>query len=160
MSQWLSKIPGISPKEVKAILDQQAKASRTEQAFVLLRQIFFSDFEYEIYQNPEQDFSELWSKMHKEYWGVEVAPFYADWDTEHYLTAPVYVQNYAIGILMVEQLVDSMQKDFSGTCCQTALGKKLKETYFNPGIEFDYLTLMQHFTGNSLSASAALRLMD
>jgi hypothetical protein len=53
-----------------------------------------------------------------------------------------------------------MQKDFSGTCCQTALGKKLKETYFNPGIEFDYLTLMQHFTGNSLSASAALRLMD
>jgi oligoendopeptidase F len=149
----------VPPRRIRMILSRQDHATRVEQAMVLLRQVFFSDFEYEMYRNPDADFAQLWSKMHREYWGVEIDPKLADWDVEHFLMSPAYVQNYAIGILMVEQIYASMLRDFKTSYRSTALGDKLKKVYFAPGEEFDYLALTQHFTGHPLSADAALHLL-
>jgi oligoendopeptidase F len=141
-------------------LGRRARAQRVEQAFVLLRQAFFSDFERQMYESPDADFAELWAKLHKDYWGVPVRPSEADWDVEHFVMAPVYIENYVIGILMVEQLYDSILKRFHTSYRSTALGDKLRKIYFAPGEEFDYLTLIENFTGQPLSATAALRLLD
>jgi len=159
LEEVLPKFTGISKAELSPILKKQAKSSQFEQAFTLLRQVFFSDFEHEIYLNPDQDFGALWSKMHKDYWGIEVPVEHADWDVEHFLMAPVYVQNYAIGILMVEQLYESIKKDFKTSYKSTKIGDKLRAKYFAPGLEFDYLSLTQSFTGKPLTAEAALRLI-
>ncbi|MBM4302876.1 MAG: hypothetical protein FJ112_00950 [Deltaproteobacteria bacterium] len=155
----LPEFTGVSTSKLKPILKKQAKAAQLEQAFVLLRQVFFSDFEHEVYLNPEQDYATLWSKMHQEYWGVEVPVEHADWDVEHFLMAPIYVQNYAIGILMVEQIYDSIVKEFKTSYNASKIGDKLRVKYFAPGLEFDYLTLTQAFTGKPLTAEAALRLI-
>jgi oligoendopeptidase F len=156
----LPEFTGVSKSKLKPILKKQAKAAQLEQAFVLLRQVFFSDFEHEVYLNPEQDYAALWSKMHQEYWGVAVPVELADWDVEHFLMAPVYVQNYAIGILMVEQIYESIVKDFKTSYKTTKIGDKLRAKYFAPGLEYDYLTLTQGFTGKPLTAEAALRLIN
>ncbi len=144
---------------LKPVLKKQTAAAQIAQAFVLMRQVFFSDFEYEIYKNPDQDFSALWTRLSKEYWGVDLAPELVDWDVEHFLMAPVYVENYAIGILMVEQFYDSIQKEFKTSYKSVNLGNKLKNVYFAPGLEFDYLALTKAFTGKPLSAEAALKLV-
>jgi oligoendopeptidase F len=155
----LPQFTGVSKEKLAPVLKKQVKAAQLEQAFVLMRQVFFSDFEHEIYQNPEQDYAALWSKMHKEYWGVEVPVEYADWDVEHFLMAPIYVQNYAIGILMVEQFYESILKEFKTSYSSTKIGDKLRSLYFGPGLEFDYLALTRQFTGKNLTAEAALRLI-
>jgi len=155
----LENIPKVTKRKTGTILAKQEEATRIEQAMILMRQVFFSDFEYEMYRNPDADFAALWSKMHEEYWGVAIDPKLADWDVEHYLMAPVYVQNYAIGILMVEQLYASMLADFNTSYQSKRLGEKLKKVYFAPGEEFDYLALTQHFSGKPLSAESALKLV-
>ena len=151
---------GAKPEQISAILKNHERAANTEQAMVLLRQVFFSDFEYEMYRNPDADFALLWSKMHDEYWGVSIDSKLADWDVEHFLMAPIYVENYAIGILMVEQLHDSMLKRFHTSYRSKELGDKLRHTYFAPGMEYSYLDLTQRFTGQSLTAKSALKLLD
>lgn len=155
----LPEFTGVSKSKLRPVLKKQSKAAQLEQAFVLLRQVFFSDFEHEVYLNPDQDYAALWSKMHQEYWGVEIPVEHADWDVEHFLMAPVYVQNYAIGILMVEQIFGSILKDFKTAYNSTKIGDKLRAKYFGPGLEYDYLTLTQGFTGKPLTAEAALRLI-
>jgi len=155
----LPQFTGVSKEKLVPILKKQVKAAQLEQAFVLLRQVFFSDFEHEVYLNPDQDYAALWSKMHKEYWGVEVPVEHADWDVEHFLMAPIYVQNYAIGILMVEQFYESILKEFKTGYASSKIGNKLRSVYFGPGLEFDYLTLTRQFTGKNLTAEAALRLI-
>jgi oligoendopeptidase F len=104
--------------------------------------------------------AKLWSRLHQEYWGVSVKPEEADWDVEHYLMAPVYVENYAIGILMVEQLYRSMVDQFKPNVLRPELGEKLRKVYFAPGEEFDYLQLTEKFSGKPLTAKDALGLIE
>ena len=157
----LPKYAQADVKKLRPLLRKQMRAERVEQAFVLLRQVFFSDFEYEMYKNPDADFALLWSKMHEEYWGVPVEPKIAGWDiADHFISSPVYIENYAIGILMVEQLYEGILRDFKTSYNSVKLGDKLRSQYFAPGQEFSYLDLVQHFSGQPLSAAAALKLLD
>ena len=156
----LLKYAKANPNKIRAILKSQVARQKREQAFVLLRQVFFSDFEHEIYLNPDADFGKLWSKMHEEYWGVKVDPKLAGWDVEHFLMAPVYVQNYAIGITMVEQIYDVILRDFKTSYRSVELGNRLRRDYFSPGQEYSYLDLVHKFTGKPLTAKAALKLLN
>lgn len=155
----LKEFTKASQKELSPILKEHLKAARVEQAFTLLRQVFFSDFEYEIYKNPMADYAAIWRKMHLEYWGVDVPVEFSDWDVDHFLMSPAYVQNYAIGIVMVEQFFESILKEFKTSYRSTVLGNKLKNVYFAPGLEYSYLELTKQFTGKPLTAKAALKLI-
>ncbi|NDD04992.1 MAG: hypothetical protein EB078_08805 [Proteobacteria bacterium] len=156
----LPKYTSVPTDTLKPILNKQDRATRIEQAFVLLRQVMFSEFERAVYLNPDQDFYRLWAKIFKEYWGISIPPQHSDWDVDHFVMAPVYVQNYAIGILMVQQFYESIIKEFNTAYRSKAIGDKLKLKYFGPGMEFDYLDLTLHFTGKALSAQSALKLLE
>jgi peptidyl-dipeptidase A len=156
----LPKFTSVRKEGIKAIVAKQDRSTRIEQAFVLLRQVLFSEFERLIYLNPDQDYQVLWSRLFQEYWGVSLDKKYSDWDVDHFIMAPVYVQNYAIGILMVQQFYESIRKDFGTAYRSKAVGDKLRAKYFSPGLEFDYLKLTQDFTGKPLSAKAALSLLE
>jgi len=156
----LPKYVQADPKKLKPLLRRQVRAERAEQAFVLLRQVFFSDFEYEMYRNPDADFGAVWAKLHREYWGVTVDPKLAAWDIEHYVGSPVYIENYAIGILMVEQIYEMIVKDFKTSFNSVELGNRLRHDYFSLGQEYSYQDLIEKFTGRPLSTRAALRLLD
>lgn len=156
----LPKYTAVQNDALKPILSKQDRATRIEQAFVLLRQVLFSEFERAIYLNPDQDFGKLWSKIFQEYWGVSIKPEQSDWDVDHFVMAPVYVQNYAIGILMVQQFYESILRDFKTAYRSKAIGDKLKSKYFGPGMEWDYLELTQSFTGRPLTAQSALKLLE
>jgi len=148
------------PGSMKQIFADQSKAASVERAFSLLRQTFFSDFEYEVYKNPKQDLTALWNKLHLEYWGVGIPKNLSDWDVEHFLMAPVYVQNYALGLIIVEQLYASLMNEFKTSFKSVELGDKLRNVLFKPGVEFDYNVLVEKFTGQPLSAQSALKLLD
>lgn len=156
----LPKYTKVSLEGLKPILNKQEKSTRIEQAFVLMRQVMFSEFERAVYLNPDQDYSKLWAQLFQQYWGIPLKSEYSDWDVDHFVMAPVYVQNYAIGILMVQQFYDSILKEFGTAYRSKAIGDKLRKAYFGPGMEFDYLELTKTFTGKPLSADSALRLLE
>ena len=156
----LPRFTSIDKSGIQALVAKQDKTTRIEQAFVLLRQVLFSEFERLAYLNPNQDFGKLWSKLFNEYWGISLETQYSDWDVDHFVMAPVYVQNYAIGILMVQQFYQSILKDFGTAYRSKAIGDKLRSKYFAPGTEFDYLELTKGFTGRPLEAKAALTLLE
>ncbi len=141
-------------------LKRHAKTARLEQALTLLRQVMFSEFERSIYTNPESDYAETWSKLSKEYWNIDVPVENADWDIEHFMMAPVYVENYALGILTVEQVYDALGNEYSSLSKKRLLGDRIRDTWFHPGTEFDYLQLVENLTQKKLSAEAALKLLD
>jgi oligoendopeptidase F len=120
----------------------------------------FTEFERAIYQDPGVDYGKLWAKLSKEYWGFELDPQYADWDIDHFVMAPVYVQNYALGILIVEQIFDTLGNDYSSLSRKKLLGDKIREIWFHPGQEFDYRELTEKITGKKLTATSALKLIE
>ena len=141
-------------------LKQHAKTARMEQAFILLNQVMFSEFERQMYTNPDGNFAEMWTKLVKEYWNLDVSPENAEWDIDHFLMAPVYVENYALGILTVEQVFDTLGSQYSSLSSKRLLGDRIRDTWFHPGTEFDYLELVEKLTDKKLSAQAALKLLD
>jgi len=72
----------------------------------------------------------------------------------------VYVENYALGILTVEQVYDLLGGEYSSLSSKRLLGDRIRDTWFHPGSEFDYLTLVEKLTQKKLSAQAALKLLD
>jgi len=160
LGDTLSHLSGASSAQLKPVLSHAAAAGKFQQAYMIVRQIFFSDFEIEMYTHPDADYREIWSRLYQEYYGVNVPLANADWDVEHFLMAPIYVQNYSIGLLMVEQLYASMLKDFGTSYRSTALGDKLSKIYFGQGTEFNYLELVKRFTGKPLSSEDALKILD
>jgi len=156
----LPKFISLTAAKIGPAVRRLTKAQAIEQGFVLLRQAFFSDFEFQFYHEPDGDFSTVWAKLHKEWWGIDVMPNEADWDIDHYLMAPVYVQNYALGIIMVEQYFDFVLKHYRTSFRSSELGKKLRSELFAPGIEYDYLEFTQRFTGKPLGVEAAMKLFD
>lgn len=159
LKQALPQFTQAKEKDLDSLLNEQERSTKIEQVFVLLRQVLFSEFEHSFYQNPDQDFAKSWAQLYQEYWGVKLEPQYADWDIDHFVMAPVYVQNYAIGLLMVQQFYDALIKDFGAPCCDIKMGNWLRKNYFAPGLEFDYLALTQKLSGAPLDAGPALQLL-
>lgn len=159
LKQALPQFTQAKEKDLDSLLNEQERSTKIEQVFVLLRQVLFSEFEYSFYQNPDQDLAKSWAQLYQEYWGVKLEPQYADWDIDHFVMAPVYVQNYAIGLLMVQQFYDALIKDFGAPCCDIKMGNWLRKNYFAPGLEFDYLALTQKLSGAPLDAGPALQLL-
>jgi len=159
LKKALPRFTPVKEKDLELLLDEQERASRMEQVFVLLRQVLFSEFEHSFYKDPDQDLAKSWAKLYQEYWGVKLDPATADWDIDHFVMAPVYVQNYAIGLLMVQQFHETLLKEFGVPCCDKKMGDWLRKNYFAPGLEFDYLSLTQKLSGKSLDASPALNLL-
>jgi len=160
LGDTLTEFAKVPSRDSASALKRHAKSARLEQALTLLRQVMFSEFERSMYTDPDSDYAGTWAKLAKEYWNIDVAPEYADWDIEHFLMAPVYVENYALGILTVEQAYDLLGGEYSSLSSKRLLGDRIRDTWFHPGSEFDYLTLVEKLTQKKLSAQAALKLLD
>ena len=135
------------------------RAMRWEQSISLLRQAFFSDFEWSLYHQAGADPRELWARLHESWWGIKVPPALADWDIDHFMTAPVYVQNYALGILIVEQIRSVVALDLGRGEGWRAIGDRIRREYLEPGLRYDYLELTRRLTGTALSPESAMRLL-
>lgn len=150
----------VPSRDSSTALKRHIRAARLDQAFTLLRQLLFTEFERAIYLDPNADYGKLWAKLSKEYWGMDLNPEFADWDIDHFLMAPVYVQNYALGILMVEQIFEVNESDYSSLSRKRLLGDRIRDLWFRPGTEYDYLELTEKLSRKKLSAAPALKLLD
>lgn len=115
------------------------------------------EFEKEIYENPDQDFEELFTEIKKEYrredypirfsW-VQMIPFFASADES------MYYQNYILRYIIAAQVHTALREKFGTVFGKKEIGKFLIERLYQFGMSRPWREVIREATGKDLDAGA------
>jgi len=161
---WLEKM-GVSLADPEGFADAGARTLRYQLLIfsrwcqVMLR------FEKGMYENPDQDLSDLWWGLVEKYQMLRrppgrKAPDYAS--KIHIVSAPVYYHNYMMGELFASQLHHAIAREvYKGADPDTVIyagnkevGEFMKKRVFEPGRTKTWNELTEFATGEKLKAKA------
>jgi peptidyl-dipeptidase A len=139
------KVSEISKKELQI----------EELVFSRWSQVMYN-FEKELYRNPNQELNKLWWSMVKKYQKIDFTRDKPDWASKiHFVSAPVYYQNYLLGKILVSQLKNYIQKnifkkdsDYFGS---EQVGNYLRKEIFTQGKKCNWEKLIENATGEKLT---------
>jgi peptidyl-dipeptidase A len=161
---WLEKM-GVAI-ENPAVFDETAAKMLRNRLLIFSRwcQVMLR-FEKGMYENPDQDLSQLWWNLVEKYQDVKrpvgrKAPDYAS--KIHVVSAPVYYHNYLMGELFASQVHHAIARDVYGGADpdsviyvgNKAVGEFMKKRVFDPGRTLSWNELTRHATGEYLNAKA------
>jgi peptidyl-dipeptidase A len=155
--EWLGKIGGLSAGDAERVSASAWKTLRSEMLIFLRWAIALVRFERELYRNPDRNLNLVWWEYVERYQKVTPPPDRdrSDWASKtHLATSPVYYQNYVLGELMASQLLKYIHRDvvksesFVGN---REVGAYLVEKVFKPGARFEWNTLLERATGETLN---------
>jgi peptidyl-dipeptidase A len=161
---WLEKM-GRKVENPK-VFDETAAKMQRNQLLIFSRwcQVMLR-FEKGMYENPDQDLSQLWWNLVEQYQEVKrpagrKAPDYAS--KIHIVSAPVYYHNYQMGQLFASQVHHAIARDvYKGADPDTVVyvgnpevGEFMKQRVFAPGRRLPWNELTKHATGQPLNAAA------
>ncbi len=144
-----SKYPGLVQKAKESLLRRQLIFSR----FVLI----MTDFESQMYANPDQDLQDLWWTLIEKYQKIS-RPIgresCADYAAKYHIgLAPVYYFSYLLGEVFASSIQKVIQSKFNlNHVADPRCGKFLSEKLFSPGNSMPWDELVQYTTGKELSA--------
>ena len=123
--------------------------------------MLMTQFESELYSNPEQDLNRLWWSLVEKIQGIK-APRRpanaADWATKmHIALTPVYYHNYQLGYMASEQLAIVVKENLAEGKEDPGLAEFLKNKWFSHGASFKWDALIKYATGKELSPDAWLK---
>jgi peptidyl-dipeptidase A len=161
---WLEKM-GVAVSDPDGFADAGARALRFQLLIfsrwcqVMLR------FEKGMYENPDQDLSDLWWGLVEKYQMVRrpdgrKAPDYAS--KIHIVSAPVYYHNYMMGELFASQVHHAIAREvYKGADPATVIyvgnkevGEFMRKKVFAPGRTLSWNELTKHATGEGLNPKA------
>jgi len=161
---WLEKM-GLQVANAKEFDETAAKMQRNQLLIfsrwcqVMLR------FEKGMYENPDQDLSDLWWGLVEKYQLLRrpagrKAPDYGS--KIHIVSAPVYYHNYQMGQLFASQVHHAIARDvYQGADPNSVIyvgnkdvGMFMKKRVFEPGRTLTWNELTKHATGEYLNAAA------
>jgi peptidyl-dipeptidase A len=161
---WLEKM-GVAMADPDGFADAGARTLRFQLLIfsrwcqVMLR------FEKGMYENPDQDLSDLWWGLVEKYQMVRrplgrKAPDYAS--KIHIVSAPVYYHNYMMGELFASQvhhaIAREVYKDADPNTViyvgNKAVGDFMRKKVFAPGRTLSWNELTKHATGETLNPKA------
>jgi peptidyl-dipeptidase A len=143
------------------------KVSKEIKKSLQFRELIFSrwsqvmvNFERNLYENPDQDLNKLWWELVKKYQLLDFSRDKADWASKiHFVSSPVYYQNYLIGELFASQIIHFIAKNIIHTesmedvsySNNKEIGNYLKEKIFFPGAIYKWDELIKYSTGEELN---------
>jgi peptidyl-dipeptidase A len=138
-------------------LSAQITNARRAKLLVFARWVLvMTNFERALYADPEQDLDALWWDLVERHQQVRRPDnrHEPDWAAKiHIASAPVYYQNYLYGELVASQLQDALGVE-GGLVDRPDSGRLLVERLFRPGASMRWDHLIEHATGEPLSAKA------
>jgi len=105
-------------------------------------------FESRWYEDPEVDPFELWTSVNREFFGIEITPFYGGFDEESFLKNPGVSGEKVLGNLVAAGLVDSILQNGGPSA---DLGQRFKKEWFSVGSEAATLELLNRFSAKDWS---------
>jgi len=115
-------------------------------------------FEKELYKNPRQDLNKLWWEMVGKYQKLNFSRDKPDWASKiHFVSSPVYYQNYLLGKILVSQLKvyinkNILKKEKNNYYGDKRVGEYLKKNIFVQGKKVPWNILIENATGEKLTA--------
>jgi len=161
--QWMLDMGIINAEQKAKIADVCAKSLRLEQlTFSRWAQVMYR-FEKAMYADPDQDLNALWWTLVEKYQLLKKPEGRnePDWASKvHVALYPCYYHNYLMGELLASQLFyyisDNVLKnsDYKNVSFvnHPEVGNYLQEKVFKPGAYYQWNEMIQHATGEKLTA--------
>jgi peptidyl-dipeptidase A len=157
--RWLRTVAACNDDTVDVLTDSLAAARRAALLVFARWVLVMTNFERSLYADPDGELDRLWWDLVERYQLVprpegREAP---DWAAKiHLAAAPVYYQNYLYGELFASQL-DVTLADNGGLVDRRDAGAHLVRNVFAPGASLRWDQLVEHATGEPLTAAHLAR---
>jgi peptidyl-dipeptidase A len=156
---WLKRYAGASESEAKIFAEPSIEAAKGHLLVFTQWVLVMSNFERDLYANPDQDLNTLWWDYVEKYQMLHRpdhrnAP---DWAAKiHLASSPVYYHNYLLGEMLASQLLHFLRTQVSPNgddrlIADPETGKWLSENIFAPGARYPWNELIEKATGESLN---------
>ena len=138
----------ISSKELKNL----KKSFVASEVNFISRCAMYIEFEREMYKNPDKDPAQIWQEKNAKYRNrIEKAN--NEWATiPHFLTHPVYYQNYFRATLMKAQIYKHLMSRFGDITENKKVADYLNKELFSYGATVEEYDLIKQLTGKDFSA--------
>lgn len=139
----------------EAIEKFKADYKKSEAKFIN-RSMLIIGFEKAMYENPDQNLSQLWHDLGVKYLGINDSDeLNNEWATiPHYLSHPGYYQNYFRANLMKAQMYNHLRKQLGSITENKKTAEYLDKNLFKFGTSIEENELIEKFTGEPLSTKA------
>ena len=145
-------------------LNNELESSRLEGLACRVKEfIFYSQFEKQLYENPEQDIPKLWYDLVQKYMGYNPPEeMHNEWATvQMFLTHPAYTQNYMRAIVMSEQIYDSAREKLGGNLSDNKdTAKFFEDNIFQYGCSKTEDEILKIVSGKELSSEAFCKQLE
>ena len=147
-STWLQKYAHLSPE----LISRYLKARREQEIISLRLMLTRLMFEYQAYTNSNVDLNKIYWDLFEQYMLLprhdEIKPWAA---VSHYITHPVYLQNYLFGNVVATQTVAYREKTYGGFTDRNTSGSFLTQNYLRFGSRYRWRELLLRGTGEDLN---------
>lgn len=152
---WLRDVAGVPANDLVGV-DEQVHAALRAHMLVFARWVLvMCHFERGLYADPGADHNARWWDLVERFQQVarpldRDAP---DWAAKlHLALAPVYYQNYVLGELFASQMQATVERRGGRLYDDRETGEWLRESVFAPGARLRWDRLVEHATGEPISA--------
>lgn len=147
------------PKELNDKLETQRLENLTG---FIKSYIFYSNFEKQLYENPDQDVKKLWFDLKQQYTGDNPPDeLNNEWATvPHFLTHPGYLQNYLRAEVMAAQIYDAAHEQLGNLTETKETADFFRENIFKYGASKSEDEIIKIATGKELSAEAFCKQLE
>jgi peptidyl-dipeptidase A len=152
--EWLSAYANLTAEEVDECVVAEQHSLLSSMRWMLV----WVSLEEEIFARPTCDPTPRFWELCEEYVGIEVpdelrsTPAWAR--VPHFITHPIYVQNYLLADLIAAQLRATIDAQFGGMVGRPQTGAWIQEACFAPGALNSCDSLLQQLSGETLNAEA------
>jgi peptidyl-dipeptidase A len=157
---WLTTVAGVDAAEVENLAPRLAEARRAALLVFARWVLVMTHFERGLYADPDADHDTRWWDLVEQFQLVRRPDgrHSPDWAAKIHLTvAPVYYQNYLYGELVASQLQATLESRAGGIVERPEAGRLLVEEVFRPGAAMRWDKLVEHATGEPLTATHLAR---
>lgn len=152
--RWMSEVMGVSQSDAEKLAEEAAERDRASDLVFTRWALVMTNFERALYQDPERDLDTLWWDLKQRFQQLRrpSARQNPDWGAKYHVAlAPVYYQNYELGLLFAAQLRQTMRQQLPAFVGEVAVGDWLRDKVFRPGARQDWSSHIKSASGHPLS---------
>lgn len=150
---WLEAVLKVSGSQAETIATAATERRRANNLVFTRWVLVMTHFERALYEDPDRDLDGLWWSLKERFQGLNRpsgrrAP---DWAAKYHIAlAPVYYQNYQLGLLFTAQLKSKLESELDEWIGNKRVGGWLREKVFNSGAKLPWPKHIMAATGRAL----------
>jgi peptidyl-dipeptidase A len=152
--QWLTSVLQVPTEDADQLAMDSLKQERARGLVFTRWCLVMTNFERSLYGNPDGDLNNVWWDLVQQYQLLQKPDDRdkPDWASKYHIPlAPVYYQNYELGLLVSSQFRNYLEQDFGGIVGQQAVGEWLVNRAFRTGALEDWSKHVETVTGEPLN---------